>query len=348
MKIATREIDSFLKKPGGAVMAVLVYGPDRGLVSERADLLVKAQAGNLADPFRIAQLSTDTLKKDPARLADEALALSLAGGGRAVRLPDATDALAPVLESFLSDNKDRNSGDIALIVVEAGQLGPRASLRKLFEGAPNAAALACYEDDARTLEPLIRDTLGQAGLTFGRDALTYLSASLGGDRAQSRRELDKLVLYMGDETKVTLAHARAIVGDSAGLNIEAIALAAASGDYAGLDTKIMRAYGESAHPVQIIRSAIRHFQRLHLARGFIESDNLSPGDAIKRLRPPPIFKIVDQIAAQLRAWDTRRLARALDVLTEAEVKVKSTGMPVNAVAHRALMRIAGQARKKAA
>ena len=348
MKIQPRQVDAFLNNPDANVVAVLVYGPDRGLVGERATRLVKSRVDDPSDPFRVCHLSPDVLKADPARLADEALALSLTGGGRVVRIADAPESLAPLLESFLVDNEFRPAQDMALMVIEAGTLGPRGALRKLFETATNGAALACYEDDARTLEPVIRETLGGAGLTIERDALAYLVSRLGGDRAMSRGELEKLVLYMGSETIVTLAHARAAVDDSAGLDVEAVALAAASGDFHGLDSLIQRAYTEGTHPVQIVRSAIRHFQRLHLARGLMDRDRLSAEDAVKKMRPPPIFKIERQVASHLRAWTAAGLAHALDILTEAEIQVKSTGMPGEAVTHRALMRIAGRARKKAA
>ena len=344
MKIAARAIDGFLARPDASLVAVLVYGVDQGLVAERADALLRTRVPDLADPFCMALLTGDGLKADPARLSDEARAQSLTGGDRAVRVSGATDALAPVFQSFLDENDQGG----ALVVVESGPLGPRAPLRKLFEGATNAAALPCYEDDARSLAPVIRDTLAGAGLGIEADAVAYLAEHLGGDRAMTRSELDKLILYMGTGAKrVTLADAAAAIGDSAGLDVEAIGRAAASGDYANLDSLFGRATREGVHPVQIIRAAIRYFQRLHLARSYMDADGLRATDAMKKLRPPPIFKIERQLAAQLSSWNHVRLSHALALLTETEIQVKSTGMPVTAVAQRAFMRIAGQARKAA-
>ena len=90
------------------------------------------------DPFRIAELTPARLKEDPARLADEAAAIALTGGRRAVVVRDASDGVTGAVSGFLADPK----GD-ALVVLEGGELGPRSSLRKLFEGADNAAALVC-------------------------------------------------------------------------------------------------------------------------------------------------------------------------------------------------------------
>ena len=58
------------------VRAVLLYGPDAGLVRERADGLVRGVAGDLGDPFRVTELSPDEIAKEPARLFDEAAAIA--------------------------------------------------------------------------------------------------------------------------------------------------------------------------------------------------------------------------------------------------------------------------------
>lgn len=56
MKIAAGQIDGFVKKPAPGIHAVLVYGPDAGLVTERAEVLIEAVAGTLDDAFRISEI----------------------------------------------------------------------------------------------------------------------------------------------------------------------------------------------------------------------------------------------------------------------------------------------------
>ena len=85
MKIATGQIDGFLRRPDPQIRAVLLYGPDAGLVRERADTLAKTICPELHDPFRVAELTGAVLAADPARLVDEAAQISLMGGRRVVR-----------------------------------------------------------------------------------------------------------------------------------------------------------------------------------------------------------------------------------------------------------------------
>ena len=81
MKLPAARIAAFLKRPDHAIRAVLFYGPDLGLVRERADILARTVCPDLKDPFRIADLSGAALVADPARLADEAAQMSLLAGG---------------------------------------------------------------------------------------------------------------------------------------------------------------------------------------------------------------------------------------------------------------------------
>ena len=89
MKIETRQVQGFLKHPDPTARAVLLYGPDGGMVRERARHLTQLIAEDPEDPFRVAELTGATLKEDPARLADEAAALCFTGGRRVIRVREA-------------------------------------------------------------------------------------------------------------------------------------------------------------------------------------------------------------------------------------------------------------------
>jgi len=350
LKITGARIKAFLRGPPPEVVSVLVYGPDQGLVRERADMVSRLIVDDPNDPFRAVELTGAQLKADAARLADEAAAMSLTGGRRLVNIRAATDAIAPIVEGCL-----KTPGGGAMIVVEAGPLGPRSKLRLLFEKAPNAAALACYEDSSRSLGEVIQETLTGFGLSVSRDAQAFLIQHLGSDRGVTRAELEKLALYMGDggdggregpsprPRRVELKDAMAAVGDSAAASLDAAVLAGCSGDAAGLDRALDRAFAEGAQPVSLLRAAARYVMRLHRAAGHVDR-GLSIEAAMKALRPPVIFTQADQFRAQLRQWNSGTLAKALEILTEAELECKTTGMPAEAVSARALMRLGQAAR----
>ncbi len=94
MIVKSHEADRYAANPPKGLMAALVYGPDAGLVQERAEKLLKSVVPDLTDPFNVADLSEAVLLADPARLADEAAAISMMGGRRVVRVRGAGNDLA--------------------------------------------------------------------------------------------------------------------------------------------------------------------------------------------------------------------------------------------------------------
>ena len=338
MIVAARDADRFAASPPKNLRAALVFGPDAGLVQERAEKLMKSVVADLGDPFNVADLSQAVLESDPARLADEAAAISMMGGRRVVRVRGAGNGLAELFEGFLEDQP----GD-SLVVVEAGDLSRGTSLRKLFEDDKAAAAIPCYADTARSLEELVREALRGEGLSIAPEAMADAVSRLGSDRGVSRRELEKLALYCEGQKSVGLDDVRAVMGDEAEARAEEASDAAGGGDFARLDLALSRLWSADMSAIAVIRGAMGHFQRLALMREkMARGENLD--DAMKQLRPPVHFSRADSFKLQARAWSGERLNDALDMLLDAEALCKTTGVPNEAVCGRTLMNIAAMAR----
>jgi DNA polymerase-3 subunit delta len=251
-----------------------------------------------------------------------------------VRLRDATDAAAAAIAAWL----DGMPGD-ALVLAEAGDLPARAALRRVFDDAARGVAIGCYPDTARDLAEVIRETLGTRRITASRDAVDFLVAHLGGDRLLTRGELEKLALYAGDGGRVELDDARLSITDSAGLSLDDAVLAAAEGDAAALDRALARVFQEGESAVTVVRATLRHLQRLHVL-----GIKLAAGDSVdgvlRGARPPIFFKQQDSFRRQLTLWNEPRLRRQLDVLAEAEARIKTTGVPAETACRAALFAMA--------
>ncbi len=339
MKVQPARADALCANPDAALRVLLLYGPDQGLVRERARAATRAVLGAADDPFRLAELMPKQVRDDPALLTDEAAALALTGGRRVVRLRDLTNDDAKWLEPFLAALPGE-----ALVVLEAGDLGSARSskLVRLAEGHAAAAAVACYRDEGRDLPRLIDEVLGAAGLSAEPDASAYLAANLGGDRLVSRSELDKLVTYMGGDTRVGLAEAAAVVGDTAALSLQDVAYAVGRGDAAALERALARSFDEGTSPVGVLRAVSRHFQQLHLAAAGLAQGRDAEG-VLRQMRPPVFWKVKEAFLAQARAWPPAWLGRALTRLLEAEAACKRSGLPERAVCAEALLQLARNA-----
>jgi DNA polymerase III subunit delta len=322
VKLTGARAAAFLKSPDKRIRAVLLFGPDAGLVRERADALARGVCPDLKDPFRVAEITGAAAAGDTARLADEMAAMSLMGGRRVIRLREAGDSAAAAVENALAAPGD------ALLVAEAGELPGRSSLRKLFEASDAAAAIGCYADSPKDLAEVVRGSLAEHRIAIAPEALEYLVDRLGGDRLVTRSELEKLALYVGEGGRVDLEAAMVSVGDSADLSLDDIIFAAAEGDAGALERALFRALAEGENPIRILRAAQRHFQMLHLADGRAEA-----------VRAPPLPSLRERLGAQARRWPALRAASALDALTGAELAAKRTGAPQATICRDALLRL---------
>jgi DNA polymerase-3 subunit delta len=335
-----RDIDTFLARPDPARPIILLYGPDAGLVRERADALVKSAVDDPGDPFSMVKLDADELSAEPSRLVDEAMTVPLFGGRRAIRVR----AGARRFESAIDTLADMGVKDCR-IVIEAGELRAENPLRKACEKAKNAVAIGCYPDNERDLAKLIDDELKLASLRIAPDARDALMSLLGGDRQASRNELKKLTLFAHGEGEVTLDHVMAVVSDASELKLDPIVDGAFAGRPDLVESEFAKAMVAGTYPGLIIMSAQRHAAFLHksalaVAEGTPASTLLDSG--FPRLH----FSRKPMAEAALRNFSVAKLVTVIDQLATAAFDMRKQTALASAIAQRALLSIAVNAKRR--
>ena len=246
------------------------------------------------------------------------------------------DSVAPLFERSIVN---------VMIVLEAGELGPRSRLRRLFESAEYGAALACYLDDNFEREQILEGYVRAEGKSIEKSALGYLASHLSGDRALARREIEKLLLYaLKDSDEVTLQQATDCVGDEAEHVLEDIAMAVCSGNTVGVYRAYDRCMATGQPEISVLRSVARHLLRLHVVSS-ARDGGMRPEDAMSALRPPVFFKEKATFLGQTKKWTTVRLQRALDIVLSAERSCKKTHAPGHLICERTLLQITTAAGK---
>ena len=337
---------SFLERRDPNVKAVLIYGPDGGLVRERSDQLARQVVADLKDPFNFIELTEAELKSDPPRLADEAAALSMMGGDRVIRVRTGGESAARIILDVLKTIDSDTLKTSALILVEAGELAPRSGLRKGFEKSNAGAALPCYADSTADIRTLIETTLLGEEVSIDRDALEFLADNLGEDRGVTRSELEKIALYgKGGGNSLTLEEVTDLIASEGDADFDSAAFAVADGDLKTVEMYLSRAQTAGANSVTLLRALARHFDRLCDAKGAMETGQNS-AQAMKSLRPPVFFARTRQFEGQLQRWSSARLSEALRLIFSAERDVKRTGSPQNAISSRTALRLCRLARSR--
>lgn len=323
-----------MANPNPAARVILIYGPDHGLMRERAQIIAKSTVEDLNDPFNVITDSADEFVRDSERLGHEAHAQSMMGGNKLIRIESATDKLTTLIKDYLKD-----PSDTTLIIIEAGELGPRSSLRKACEAAKNAAAVPCYVEDERDLSRFIRNTLQADNLNIDQDALSWLAANIAGDRQKVRSELEKLIVYKGkDPAPISFDDVRAACGTGGDVALEDLIYAAAGNNAAAALRHYQKLTEEGVSFIVIVRGLQTHFQKLHRTLQ-AQSSGQTIESAMKSLSPPIFFKQQSAFKAQLQRWSIPGLKKAMLKLQELEAMCKQTAMPAETLCQQAILSI---------
>ena len=339
-----REVDAWLARPDPAVSFVLLYGPDRGLVAERAAAFAAATGLPLDDPFSVVRLDAGEMEADPGRLDAEVRTVPMFAGRRLVWLRGfaAQKAVGETLMALLAEPVAD-----ALILVEAGDLKKGSGLRAAVEKTSAGMSLPCYADDGQALERLIDQELAEAGLAISLDARRYLKESLGGDRIASRGELVKLALYCSERQRIELDDVRAIVGDvSAGSPDDAVD-AVLSGDVGSFDSAFSRSEAAGTPPFLFLSTAMRRFHQLQLMREEMEHGRKSAAAAVASARPPVFFARRPAVERALGRWSGSAIARVLERLDRVVLETRRQPALAGAMARQTLLAIAIESARRA-
>jgi DNA polymerase-3 subunit delta len=306
-----------------ALRFTLLTGPDEATMAAVAGHLV-GLAGK--DAERV-DLSGTQLAQDPSLLAAEAASMSLFASARIIRLElsgSGDDSLAAV-EALLAAETAINP-----VIATGASVTAKSKLVKLVEGSDNAVAAICYQPDRRALVGIAMSAAEEQGLRLANAEAQLLVDLVSGDQALMRREIEKMALYLDAaadrQRQVTPADIAALGAATHEEDVSECINVALGGKVRDLPDMLAKAAAVGVAEIRIIRAlAIR---ALALARLRAEVDAGAHPATVVAARTSGIFwKERDAVTAQLRIWDSVRVARLMSRLIECERALKSSGTP---------------------
>lgn len=332
--VKTAAVDAFLARPPDQVFCFLVYGPDGGLVSERANALAAAALDDPTDTLALIRLDGDEIASDPARLLDEAHSVGLFGGRRSLLLRLGSRQITPALERLLSGPRPD-----ARIVVQAGDLKKAAPLRTLCERSAAAAAIPCYADNDAAIARLVDDEFASAGLRIDRDARQLLLSCLGADRLATRQEIAKLLVYADRGQAITIADVEAVTADVSALALDEVVDAAFTGDVAGLERGLSVSVSSGTPASAALGAALRHALQLQRVAILVDS-GAAPSAAIERGWPGLHFRRRQAAERMAAIWRLDALSEVITRLQDAMLQSRRVSSLSELSAKRALIVVA--------
>ncbi len=290
------------------VRAVLIYGPDAGLVDELCDKSIEVLA---IEKDNIFALDSAELRDKQDALFAEACTPSMFGGRKMVIISNAGDSDSKTIKDLIE-----HPGLDAMVIVTAGDLRSGGSLRTLFESGDNVAAVACYTDDAKTLETLIRNELFTvAGIKqISPDAMIYMTTHLGGDRGITRGFLGKIALYVDDKKTIDLDDVEKCLPDTGASNTDDFLYSLTAGHIQQTMLALDRLLYDGAEPNMMVRMLDRHFKTLLTA-------------VVDGQLPRLFWKVADKFKVAMKIWTADDISAVLIRLNELEAQIRTTGMP---------------------
>jgi DNA polymerase III subunit delta len=335
----TGSFQRILKSLEPECRAALVYGPDAGLVAERAAALADAFAGKRKEATEIVRLDEKDLAEDPARLEVELRTIPMFAERKVVRVAAGARLDVPMLKALLE------APLAGALVIEAGALRPDSALRKLFESHKTAAALPSYSDE-RSASELIDEELDKADLKIDSDTRSYLMTRLGADQALSRAEVAKLALFASGHGRIAPEDIDAIVGDSAEIAVETFVYEVSGGETKEALRQLARLAAAGTEPSVALSALGRHFTQLHRIASAL-GGGVAIEQALRSLRPRPHFKREKAFVADSRRLGAQRLLEALPLIQDAVKRARLNPDLERAVAERLVLALTrrGDARR---
>jgi len=168
----------------------------------------------------------------------------------------------------------------------------------------------------------ITDRVRRAGRSIDPAAVEMLVARMRPSLLEFRQEIEKLLLFAADRPAVTADDVLALVGDTKEFNIFELQKAVAAADEHRAMQILQKLLDGREEAVGMIAALARFYGILWRLQD-LRRRNLPPERMAQELGVPPYF--LREYAEALRRLPPGRVEEAIDALTEADERLKSTG-----------------------
>lgn len=337
MKANRQQIERALDAASGDVRLFLLYGPDEAGSLALAQRLERA----MGEGAERIDLDGATLKGDPARLSDEAAALSMFGDRRWIRIGGAGEESVPAVEALLSAAQAGNP-----VIAVAGAIRNTSKLAKLCLDHPAALAFASYAPDEREAAQIAAAHARDLGLRLSPDLARRIAELAGNDRAIMAGEIEKIALYLdaapdhpveATQEAIDALSAEAVEADSAPL-VNAVL----GGDLDRLHHELAMLAASGTALASITRPLLgRAMLIVEIQAAFEKTGSMDR--AMESAGKAVFWKDKALVQKQARIWSGDATARLIQRLLAAERATRDSAGPGDVAVKQELLAVARQA-----
>ena len=333
MKAAKSNLFQSLDRPDPAIRFYLFHGADEAGSRALAIRLLKG----LGDAEKFIVMG-QSVKSDPAALADEAGALGLFGGKRALWIEPAGDEIAEGVSALLEASASESA-----VIALAGPLRKTSALLKLAESHPAAWSHCSYVPEGRDIERIVGELGRELGLRFGPDVAARVASAASGNQAIAAQELGKFALFLDadPESPRELDHGTVdlLGADSAEADLMKLGDLALAGRMEELLDELSKLPHGGSEAIPILRSLQRRLLMLAPLRARVERGERVDG-VMMSMGKSLFWKDKPLVQRLLSNWPAERLAEAAARVAILERQLMLTSVSDEAALGETLVKLA--------
>jgi DNA polymerase-3 subunit delta len=304
VKLSGPAIARAIERPDAMTRFYLFHGPDD---SGSRHLGARLLAGLEAEKFAVAAQS---VKEDPAVLADEAGAMALFGGPRAIWIEPAGEEIADGVANLLEAGPVESP-----VIAIAGSLRKTSGLLKMAEAHAGAVAVVSYVPEGRDADRMVIEAGRSEGLRVEGDVAARLAAACASNQAIVAQELAKFAAFLdaSPERPRDLDHDTIdILGaDAAESNLMRLGDLALAGERRELLDEFERAAISSSDTIPVVRALQRRLLQLAPLRARVERGDRV--DAVLTSMGKALFwKDKPMFQRLLGEWSAERISQLME------------------------------------
>ena len=325
MKIAPFQIDSYIQKIADEkIVGCLLFGPELALSSYRFDMIAKQICPDLSDPFLVSTINKERLSEDKSLIASEFYSISMLGGRKLILVKECDATVIASIKDLFS-NADFATKSDNFILILGGDLDKSSAIRKLCEDSPHFAAIACYEDDDKTIKKFIENELIKNQIKFDFKLLDFLLEKFGKNRQIAKSEIERIVTFLGEKKELTFEVASNITASQAEISANELVTSFASQNFELALKQSQLLFKDGFEAITLIRFLTNYLQKLYQAKIEITNNSLDFEEAVKSQRL--FFKTEIEFRKHLKNLSLDFLIKILQELQNLEIKIKTTSLP---------------------
>ena len=293
----------------------LLYGENLGLKKDIKKLITNEIKQKNSDAEIISIYESEIIKNSDI-FYDLVSSGSLFSKKKIIIIYETTDKIINIIKQ----SYEKYSKDIYLIFF-SDILDKKSKIRFFFEKENNLVCIPCYLDNERDLAIIAQIELKKSNVVLSRESINLLIEKSNADRNNLRNEIEKIIAYSFNKTKVTTDEIKSLINFAGDYKSDIFVNECLCGNISQYKKIISELYVNTINQVLLLRILSNKIHRLlKIKEQETGSSNL---DTLISLSKPAIFwKEKPIIKKQLTIWKSKDLNELILQINNTELMCK--------------------------